>query len=547
MPKQIRKLWKQLSSSKHVVGAITIFVLMLMMSFASMLIIIVPPAKAAPSDYLYHKKITINHLLVNQTLGGFPVWVYNTSADFVSNILTNGSDMAFYDSTNATQFPHEIEVWNKTTGELGVWVNVSSVSSATDTIIYMYYGFPSKPSDKNYNPTNVWEKNYTAVWHMNDTVGNTDFIWDSTANGWHGTKTGANKPTGVNGTGGVGGAQNFTVGAAGNITINNPGGFNISYWTVESSIKNVNTGAARSHQIFESFNGPGVDEIVSSTVNGLGIVIAAYYNAPADYAREGTTDIGSGVWKCIASQRDYSSNMYVLVDGIYEFGALSAPSTSEASSTQKATIGIGLVAGSKNMEGEISELRVSDSVRNSSWVNSSYRTMSSPSTFLTFGNQETAGAAASSYSLKFNMGTRIDWAGTSGTTVWSNSSGTYTETMEINLTVNSSDNVTDVRVWVGNMNDTGVWVNASNITLLISSDNSSYGSLGAFTDGGSNISINTSTWVPGTMGTSPFTLGGVTNANRSIYCRFKLAIPSTATTNYYFNYTNWRVYIGHFV
>lgn len=87
-----------------------------------------PASAAVVSDYLYHKEITIDHTKVGSTLTNFPVWVYNTSSNFADNILTNGSDIAFYNFTNETQFNHEIEVWNKTTGELGVWVNIDRKS-----------------------------------------------------------------------------------------------------------------------------------------------------------------------------------------------------------------------------------------------------------------------------------------------------------------------------------------------------------------------------------------------------------------------------------
>lgn len=162
-------------------------------------------------------------------------------------------------------------------------------------------------------------------------------------------------------------------------------------------------------------------------------------------------------------------------------------------------------------------------------------------------------STASTYSLNFDLGTKIDWAGTAGTTVWSNETGNWHETMEINLSVNSTDNVTEIRVWVGDMNDSGLWLNASNISIQFSSDNITWGNatgnVTAFTDGGSNISVNTTQWTEanGAYGANPFTYGGIINTNRSIYCRFKISIPATLSTNYYYNYSSCRVYPGRYV
>ena len=112
-------------------------------------------------DYAYCKIITINHTYINQILINFPVWVYNISVDFTNNILTNGSDIAFYDSTHTTLFNHKIEIWNKSKGEVGVWVTITLISNSTNTSFYMYYGDSDTTNQPHYNPKSVWNYNYT--------------------------------------------------------------------------------------------------------------------------------------------------------------------------------------------------------------------------------------------------------------------------------------------------------------------------------------------------------------------------------------------------
>ncbi|MFX1595757.1 MAG: DUF2341 domain-containing protein, partial [Promethearchaeota archaeon] len=66
---------------------------------------------------------------------------------------------------------------------LVVWIRVPSLSSTTDTKIYMYYGNSTMTAQQ--NATKVWNSNYNAVWHLNTT------LLDSTSNNNDGTNSGA--------------------------------------------------------------------------------------------------------------------------------------------------------------------------------------------------------------------------------------------------------------------------------------------------------------------------------------------------------------------
>jgi len=162
--------------------------------------------------------------------------------------------------------------------------------------------------------------------------------------------------------------------------------------------------------------------------------------------------------------------------------------------------------------------------------------------------QLTAGEEPSTASLDGLTAGRITWSGIGGQSVWCNSSGDGTETMDINMTLNATTNITGIRVWVGDMNDTTAYINASNIELYVSSDDTNYGQMGTYTDGGSNLSINTSTWNAGSMGTNPFLGEGLTNGTHHIYCRFLLNIPADTPTDIFYSASSdaWKVYIGYY-
>lgn len=150
------------------------------------------------------------------------------------------------------------------------------------------------------------------------------------------------------------------------------------------------------------------------------------------------------------------------------------------------------------------------------------------------------GGGASVYTIKGLEGAdkNVTWTGEAEQTVWSNATTGVGNTMEINMSVNVSDNVTEIRVYC---DDLDASIGASNITMYISSDNSSFGSLGTFTDGGSNVSITSITWNVGTMGANPFSGAGLTDKDDSIFCRFTLAIASDVVVNTY-SQSDWEVW-----
>jgi hypothetical protein len=135
------------------------------------------------SNWLYKKEITINHNLVDGNMADFPVLINITDTDLRDYAQSNGDDIAFVDSTETTQFNHEIEYWDNTTGKLVAWVNVTSLSSSSDTSIYMYYGNDDCGNQEDI--TNVWESNYQGVWHFKEGSGTN--VSDSTSNNRDGT------------------------------------------------------------------------------------------------------------------------------------------------------------------------------------------------------------------------------------------------------------------------------------------------------------------------------------------------------------------------
>jgi len=130
-------------------------------------------------NWQYKKQITIDHDQVPSAQTNFPVLI-NLSSDneLKTNAKSDGSDIAFVDSTESTQYHHEIEHYKSSTGRLVAWVNVTSLSAVADTTLYMYYGYAAASNQT--VKTGVWDSNYVSVWHLEGS--NHNSITDSTSN-----------------------------------------------------------------------------------------------------------------------------------------------------------------------------------------------------------------------------------------------------------------------------------------------------------------------------------------------------------------------------
>jgi len=130
----------------------------------------------------YRKKITIDHNKVAGNVTDFPVLISVVDDDLKNKAQGDGSDILFMDNFGvANRLLHEIESFDNSSGELVSWVNVTNLSCSEDTILYMYYG--NSDCDCQEYPDHVWDSDYCGVWHLNDFL-------DSTSNDNDGTNYG---------------------------------------------------------------------------------------------------------------------------------------------------------------------------------------------------------------------------------------------------------------------------------------------------------------------------------------------------------------------
>ena len=123
-------------------------------------------------SWKYRKEITIDHTKVSGDLTNFSVLISRTDLDWRNTAnggsigKPDGTDLVFTAADGVTPLNYEIENYASTTGKLVAWVKIPSLSSATDTNVYAYYGNASAVDQQ--NTAGVWDANYQAVLHLGD-------------------------------------------------------------------------------------------------------------------------------------------------------------------------------------------------------------------------------------------------------------------------------------------------------------------------------------------------------------------------------------------
>lgn len=177
------------------------------------------------------------------------------------------------------------------------------------------------------------------------------------------------------------------------------------------------------------------------------------------------------------------------------------------------------------------------------------------------GEEPTSGINVTGLSTNSVYNDTVSWNATSvdvaTSSKWINSSGFRDETIEVAITVNATTNVSQLDVWVGDMNHSvsGHQINASNVTLWVSGDNATWTVCGdghwgcgdgVFPDGGGNLSINSSTWdEPSDNPFNYYGNGTHINEDCDIYLRLELNMSYISGFEGG-NYTNrwlWYVYV----
>jgi len=349
-------------------------------------------------NYAFGDPLTLNttSLGITSNLTSFPALlsiqdnnliISGTCADKVYYPNGPNYDFAFYDQTTGSECYYQVESYNQTTGTLLVWVQIPTLTYATNKTITFYYGSTSPSTTHNtafYQ--NTWASDYKAVYHFNET-NYTGSTTDGTANGHTGTVNGMSATNLISGK--IGNAYSFNGSSTSisNSGVNITGSFTISAW-VKLSVLNLDQKVMTNQAAAGSSTGgyklgvysTNIPEVESPTID------RGSTPTPAAFA--------SGAWHYIQGVYNGSS-VSTYVDGSqYEI----ASTTTGPTSTTPFYIGVGEGGNQYYFNGTIDEVRVSNVGKTSDWIKAEYVDQNNPTTFTTVGSTVTNSTNAATIS-----------------------------------------------------------------------------------------------------------------------------------------------------
>lgn len=347
----------------------------------------------APS-YKYYRALTIDHLKCGSSNStNFPAYIDSTidatglqlDLKTIANggLLTSGKDYAFYsDIDGQTALDYEEETYVATTGALKAWVRIPTVSSSTDTVIYIFYGAPSVTTSQE-NVNGVWNTNYKAVYHLKD--GTTLSLSDSTS----GADTLTNNNTVTPTTGQLDGGAAFASASSQSLTHVDAAGlrvttaFTVSAWVNATSFAAYRMIVVKAKDTAGSANDRDYDLDIEQTTGKLRLFFTQGTSVFVGFTAN--TALTTGSWFYCVGTYDGS------VMTIYRNGV--SDGTNPASGSVDVTTGdfaIGKTGSSNSnyFDGSIDEVRLSNVARSADWITTEYNNQNAPSTFWkTVGSQ----------------------------------------------------------------------------------------------------------------------------------------------------------------
>lgn len=352
-----------------------------------------PETRPTPATFTYKRKITINSSQVNTgPHSSFPVLIDETQTYLkytsFGGRLQNASayDLIFTDSTQSTILDHEIESYSSSTGRLTAWVRIPTLSSDTDTDIYMFYGNSNVVSSLE-RVSSVWDSSYQVVNHMIDLSATT--TRNSKFNSNDANKYVANGP--LDSSGKISQGQTYD-GSYDYQTITNHADNQqgTSDFTIEFWIKPDSSGTKYSSPVYKG-NGD------TATQEGW---LVRYLQGVSDklqfHAGTGSVNLG-GMTTNSALTEDIWTHAAVTVDRdvgyrFYINGNSDASYNIDSSAYTLGTVrdmafGRDWSSSDYFFKGILDEIRVSKTLRSAGWIKTGVNNMSATSTFYTIGSE----------------------------------------------------------------------------------------------------------------------------------------------------------------
>lgn len=527
MKNMFKDIKRQVLAKKNTTGAIIIFTLLLLVAFTSTIVFIPSTVQAEDTawyDVSWNDRIPLNlSTSSTSTVVDYQVFLNVT---FQTGMQNDFDDVRFVNYSDHTDVWDAWLEYKVDSSYALIWLEVNtSITTANQTLAYMYYNNSGASSD--------WDGTATFNWFSHfDTDITSDFD-----NSYEAVAFVHNTSIGFNATEGsftrykakvtewirdVANAGQVQVGLT-KLTGEYPlyvENFTMAGFYTKTDICPVGKIAWRSATYQDGANlGPvpyGLNDYEQSTP----FIWQMNYN----YSHTNTTIYNATTYEAgNYSSDNHTSDMMQPLEYFFFRGSVTVVLFGwDGDSSQ-------IVHVEKNSDGDIN--------MSFDWVAIGHWQSDEPTYY--FGTSEQEGEDASSYSILGLEGTdkNVTWTGVAGTTVWSNVTNPG-GTMELNMSINASSNVTIINISCTNL-DASIPVN--NITLYVSNSSGvTFYSFGVFTVD-ENITINQTTWDSNVGIDNPFDGVGLTNKTTSIFCRFTLAISSAVSSGDY-SQNDWKVW-----
>lgn len=341
------------------------------------------PPSGGPSGYSYCKNIATNPAYVHGSGShtDFPFLVELTHNDLRSTgnggqvTSSNGFDIIFTNEAGTTQWSHELESYNASTGKVVAWVKIPSLSTSTATNFKIYFGNSSVTT--NQSSTDTWTENYKAIYHLNNSFD------DATDNGNDGTNYNSNNLSSSK----IGSGRTFD-GNSDYIRVSNSSSLNITgnQVTISAWAKVDNVGqdapfAVKGTTVNQEQYMLGVD--TESQPQDTYNMRVTTNNGHSRY-NVGEPNFGSWDYVTYVYDGSLGSNprMKMYVNGVL-VSSQNASGSIESNSSGDLWIGKRPLGDNRYYDGALDEIRISDAAHDAHWIRTEYDNQNNPTATIT--------------------------------------------------------------------------------------------------------------------------------------------------------------------
>ena len=332
------------------------------------------PFNPFDEGWQYRKQISINHSQVGGNLSNFPVFVHTIDADLHEKAQPDGDDILFMDGSGvAHKLYHEIESYETSNGELLAWVNIKTLKTDENTVLYMYYGNPDNVNGQ--MAERAWDPYFAGVWHLKD-------FQDSTLNGNHGSNYGSIAISGKLGDARAfdGSDDYILVESDSSLNFHTPNKFSVSFWMKRDRLNTYESIISKGTTAHMA--GYGVQIRENNTI------LFVLYDGSHEYLFTSNQVIVDTNWHFITAVWD-GTHQNIFIDGDFD-NSIDIGAVTIADDSKPLEFGhhYGYMSGQNPYAGSIDEIQISKVDRNADWISTAYLNQQNPFTFMSFGPEE---------------------------------------------------------------------------------------------------------------------------------------------------------------